>query len=118
MGKRVVQAYRCSCEVCRDGGDALVQEAHEHINLLLTRLDEQQRRWFVAVLAEMHGLRQGGVKKMAQVTGVTEKTIYRGLHELDSGLESRPAGRVRREGAGRPKRPIRLMIKTATTYSK
>ena len=84
-------------------GDALVQEAHEHINLLLTRLDEQQRRWFAAVLAEMHGLKQGGVRIMAKVTGITEKTIYRGLRELDDGLANRPADRVRREGAGRLK---------------
>ena len=101
-GKRVVQAYACGCEVCQNGGDTLVQEAHEHINLLLTRLDEQQRRWFVAVLAESYGLRLGGVKMMAKVTGMTEKTIYRGLRELDDGLASRPEGRVRREGAGRP----------------
>ena len=103
-GKRIVQAYRCGCEACQNGGDALVQEAHEHINLLLTRLDEQQRRWFAAVLAEMAGLKQGGVRAMAQVTGMTEKTIYRGLRELDDGLASRPEGRVRREGAGRPGR--------------
>ena len=102
-GKRVVQVYRCGCEVCQTEGDALVQEAHEHINLLLTRLDEQQRRWFVAVLAEMYGLKQGGVRVMAQVTGMTEKTIYRGMKELDDGLEDRPQGRVRRGGAGRPR---------------
>ena len=103
-GKRVVQAYHCGCEVCRNGGDALVREAHEHINLLLTRLDEQQRRWFVAVLAEVIGLRLGGVRIMTKVTGITEKTIYRGLRELDDGLANRPADRVRREGAGRLKR--------------
>ena len=80
-----------------------MQEAHEHINLLLTRLDEQQRRWFVAVLAEMAGLKQGGVRVMAKITGMTEKTIYRGLRELEDGLEGCPAGRVRKEGAGRPR---------------
>lgn len=98
-GKRVVQAYACGCEVCQNGSDVLVQEAHTHINLLLTRLDEQQRRWFVAVLAEVYGLRHGGVRKMAKVTGMTEKTIYHGLHELDNGLKGRSADRVRREGA-------------------
>ena len=102
-GKQVVQAYHCGCEMCRNGNDALVQEAHEHANLLLTRLDEQQRRWFVAVLAEMVGLKQGGVRVMAQVTGMTEKTIYKGLQELDEGLEGRPYCRVRQKGAGRPR---------------
>ena len=58
-GKRVVQVYRCGCDVCQNGNDALVQEAHAHINLLLTRLDEQQRRWFVAVLAEVVGAGRG-----------------------------------------------------------
>ena len=107
-GKRVVQAYACGCEVCQTGGDALVQEAHEHINLLLTRLDEQQRRWFVAVLAEMAGLKQGGVRVMAKITGMTEKTVYRGLRELEGGLEDRPKDKIRQEGAGRPRNRLNV----------
>lgn len=75
---------------------------HEHIHLLLTRLDEQQRRWFVAVLAEQCGLRKGGVRALAQITGMSEKTIRRGLKELSDDLDKRPEGRVRQPGAGRP----------------
>ena len=86
-----------------ENSHTLVQDAYHHANLLLTRLDEQQRRWFVAVLAEMVGLKQGGVKMMAQVTGMTEKTIYRGLHELDNELESWTEDRVRQKGGGKAK---------------
>jgi hypothetical protein len=38
------------------------------INLLVSRLDEQQRRWFVAVEANRHGY--GGVRLLSQFTGM------------------------------------------------
>jgi hypothetical protein len=88
--------------MCAVGKDRRVAQAHEHINLLLTRLDEQQRRWYVATLAEQYGLRKGGVRVLAQVTGMSEKTIRRGLREVKGGLEDFPKWRVRRQGGGRP----------------
>jgi hypothetical protein len=102
MAKQALQAYRCGCEVCAVGRDRRVIQAHEHINLLLTRLDEQQRRWYVATLAEQYGLRKGGVRVMAQVTGISEKTIRRGLREAKGGLADCAEDRVRQPGAGRP----------------
>ena len=102
MAKRALQVYRCGCEVCTAGKDRRVSQTHEHINLLLTRLDEQQRRWYVAILAEQVGLRKGGVRVLARITGMSEKTIRRGIGEMKGGLGNYPQWRIRRPGAGRP----------------
>jgi hypothetical protein len=73
---------------------------HRQVNLLLSRLDEQQRRWFVALEANRIGY--GGVRLMSQITGMDEKTIHRGQQELANGLMDRPTNRVRLPGGGRP----------------
>jgi hypothetical protein len=70
------------------------------INLFLSHLDEQQRRWFVAIEANQFG--RGGVRLMSQVTGMDEKTIHRGQQELEQGLADRPKDRIRIQGGGRP----------------
>jgi hypothetical protein len=69
------------------------------MNLLLSRLDEQQRRWYVAV--ESNRIGSGGDRLLAQITGLDEKTIQRGRQELVSSLAERPTERVRVPGAGR-----------------
>jgi hypothetical protein len=70
------------------------------MNLFLARLDEQQRRWYVAL--ESNRIGHGGDRLMSQITGMDEKTIRRGREELASSLEDRPVERVRLPGAGRP----------------
>jgi len=69
------------------------------MNLLLTRLDEQQRRWYVALEAKKLG--RGGATLMAQITGMHVATIRRGREELDNELANRPVDRVRLPGGGR-----------------
>ncbi len=71
------------------------------MNLLLSRLDEQQRRWYVALEAKKIG--HGGVKQMSIVTGMNSDTIKRGRLELEDSLSTRPVERVRVFGGGRPK---------------
>jgi hypothetical protein len=66
----------------------------------MSRLDEQQRRWYAAVEANRHG--HGGIKLVSQITGLDEKTIQRGKEELALDLETRPQERIRLPGAGRP----------------
>jgi hypothetical protein len=44
--------------VCQQAGEHPERELHRQINLLLSRLDEQQRRWFVAL--ESNRIGQGG----------------------------------------------------------
>ena len=70
------------------------------MNLFLSRLDEQQRRWYVALEADRLG--HGGERLLSRITGMDEKTIRRGREELAAGLAERPTDRVRLSGGGRP----------------
>jgi hypothetical protein len=70
------------------------------MNVFLSRLDEQQRRWYVALEAERIG--PGGDQLLAQISGLDEKTIRRGRAELAGELTDRPVDRVRQVGGGRP----------------
>jgi hypothetical protein len=76
------------------------QKLHHQINLLMSRLDEQQRRWFAAL--ESHNVGHGGDTLLSLITGLHVDTIRRGREELDADLSGRPADRVRKPGAGRP----------------
>ena len=77
------------------------QVIHHQINVVMSRLDEQQRRWYGAVEANRRGY--GGIKMVSEITGLDEKTIQRGQQELSSDLADRPDDRVRLPGAGRPR---------------
>jgi hypothetical protein len=66
----------------------------------MSRLDEQQRRWFAALESKQAGY--GGDALLALITGLHVDTIRRGREELDADLQGRPSDRVRRPGAGRP----------------
>jgi hypothetical protein len=94
--------HECGCVACRSSRPHPDQLLHRQINLLLSRLDEQQRRWFAAVEATRHG--RGGVQRLAEITGLDRHTIARGQRELASGLADRPTERIRCEGSGRPAR--------------
>lgn len=90
----------CGCSACRGSADHPDKAVHRRINLLVSRLDENQRRWFVA--AEAMRIGHGGDQLLSQVTGMNVETIRRGRRELEDSLESCPAERVRRAGGGRP----------------
>jgi hypothetical protein len=70
------------------------------MNLLLSRLDEDHRRWYVAL--ESLKLGHGGDRRLALMTGLHVETIRRGRGELAGSLADFPAERVRRRGGGRP----------------
>ena len=61
-------------------------------------LDEQGRRRFAA--AEALALGRGGVSLMAQITGLSRPTIYRGISDIRSKRSAGP-GRTRKSGGGR-----------------
>ena len=92
--------HQCQCAHCRQSQSDSDQTLHQQMNLFLSRLDEQQRRWFVALESKRIG--HGGDHLLAQMTGLDEKTMRRGRRELDQSLTTRPAQRVRLPGAGRP----------------
>jgi hypothetical protein len=73
---------------------------HRDQNLFLSRLDEQQRRWFAAL--ESRKIGYGGDRIVAEITGLDEKTIRRGRQELETELSERPKQRIRLPGGGRP----------------
>jgi len=70
------------------------------MNVFVSRLDEQQRRWFAAV--ESARLGHGGDRLLSLITGLHVDTIRRGREELADDLSDRPADRVRLPGGGRP----------------
>jgi len=94
------QVHPCQCQVCLAGDDLTIQLHHERINLLLSRLTEPQRRWYVGTLAQAPD--SPGIRQLARITGLDPKTIRRGRRELEAGLVDRPADRQRRVGAGPP----------------
>jgi hypothetical protein len=79
------------------------------MNLFLSRLDEQQRRWYVGLEAERIG--HGGTELMAKVTGIKADTIRKGRRELADNLANRPSERVRLPGGGR--KPVEKKVQTS-----
>ena len=92
--------HRCACAHCHQPGEHPDKELHHQMNLFASRLDEQQRRWYVALEAKKMG--HGGAERLSQITGLDVETIRRGRRELDSELADRPVDRVRLPGGGRP----------------
>lgn len=99
--------HQCECEICQQPEYHLDQTLHRQMNLLLSRLDEQQRRWYAALEAKKRG--HGGATQVAEISGlhvpavvqVSVETIRRGRTELENGLADRPVDRVRKAGGGR-----------------
>ena len=94
------EIHTCQCPQCQAGAEHPDRELHRQMNLLVSRLDEQQRRWYVAL--EANRLGTGGIRLMSLITGIDEKTIRRGQTELGAEFAGRPEDRVRLPGAGRP----------------
>jgi len=84
--------------------ESLINAIKRKHNLLCSELDERGRRLWAA--AEASELGHGGIVAVAKATGLSERTIRRGYHDLhhrppSPGLVS---GRMRRPGGGR--RPV------------
>lgn len=94
-----VVVHECGCVVCR-AGDHPQRKEHRDLNVLLSRLNEQQRRWVAGREAARIG--HGGIKQVAEITGLHPETIRRGRDELGDDLRGRPTERVRLPGGGRP----------------
>ncbi len=94
------QSYDCRCLRCLQAQENPDKVLHRQMNLFLSRLDEQQRRWYIAL--ESKKLGHGGDKQLSLITGMHVETIRRGRRELDAYLKERPVDRVRLPGGGRP----------------
>jgi hypothetical protein len=97
---RPLAVHECGCAACR-AGEHPEREDHRQLNLLLSRLDEQQRRWVAA--REAMRLGHGGFQRIATITGLHPETIRRGRDELNDDLRNRPTDQVRLPGGGRPR---------------
>ena len=95
-----VQIRDCQCSACLQSRDHAAWQLHHQMNVFLSRLDEQQRRWYVALESKRIG--HGGDTLLAQITGLDVETIRRGRRELDAELIQRPVERTRDIGGGRP----------------
>jgi hypothetical protein len=93
--------HQCECPQCQASSDHPDWQLHHQMNVLVSRLDEQQRRWYVALESQRVG--HGGDKLLSQITGLDVETIRRGRRELAADLVDRPEGRVRQPGGGRPR---------------
>jgi hypothetical protein len=111
MADRAVHC--CACPHCQSGPEHPDRLLHHQINLLMSRLDEQQRRWLAALESKKAGY--GGDILLALITGLHVDTIRRGREELDADLHDRPHDRVRKPGAGRP--PVKKKIPPSSTTS-
>lgn len=96
----VREIHLCRCLDCQQEADHPNRTVHQQINLLMSRLDEQQRRWYAAVESQRIGW--GGDTLLSLITGLDEKTIQKGREELSTSLSDRPVDRVRVPGGGRP----------------
>ena len=96
-----IAVHECQCTACVTGHDHPERLLHRNINLVLSRLNEQQRRWLAALESQKTGY--GGDKFLSQITGLHPDTIRRGREELDADLSGRPVDRIRNPGAGRPR---------------
>jgi hypothetical protein len=93
------ELHQCECDSCKAGSDAETVQLHRQMNLLLSHLNEPQRRWFAGFLSQKPD--SPSDRQLAQIIGLDEKTIRRGRRELEAGLTDVPQGRQRREGGGR-----------------
>lgn len=91
--------HQCECAICQQSESHPEQGQHRLMNLFMSRLDEQQRRWYAALEAQKVG--HGGTTLIARITGLSVETIRRGRYELDNDLADRPVDRVRQVGGGR-----------------
>jgi hypothetical protein len=89
--------HHCRCPDCQveDHPD---REIHRLMNLLLSRFDEDHRRWYVAL--ESLKIGHGGDRRLSLITGMNVETIRRGRGELADSLSGFPHHRIRRPGAG------------------
>src|ERR1700722_16166757 len=92
--------YQCQCPFCLQSGEHPDSLLHHRMNLLLSRLDEQQRRWYVALESTRVGY--GGDRLLSQVTGMDVETIRRGRRGLEDSLQGRPTDGGGWAGAGGP----------------
>ncbi len=78
--------HQCRCPHCVQQEDHAIEQLHWQVNLLVSRLNEQHRRWFTGIASKAVG--HGSDRLMSLITGVPVGTIRRGRREMDLLLEA------------------------------
>jgi hypothetical protein len=99
MPMPVHSLHQCECSVCQQQTDEEIVRYHRQVNLLLSRLAELQRRWYVGVLSQEPDSPSDA--QLSLITGIDEKTIRRGRQEMEDDLLNVPLDRQRQTGGGR-----------------
>lgn len=99
MSLPVHPLHECECSVCQQQTNAEIMRYHRQVNLLLSRLAEAQRRWYVGVLSQEPASPSDA--QLSLITGIDEKTIWRGRQEMEGDLLNVPLDRQRQVGGGR-----------------
>ncbi|MBV7335376.1 hypothetical protein KFU94_45485 [Chloroflexi bacterium TSY] len=60
--------HKCECKICIEQESPEIMENHHLMNLFMSRLDEQERRWYAAIEATKLG--HGGRQKVSEITGL------------------------------------------------
>ena len=93
------KVHVCTCRECQRGIDKGIMRQHEQMNLLISTLNHQQRRWYAALEASRLGNSGAAV---SSVTGVSGEAISRGRRELAEAIEGRWWDDVPQVHGGRP----------------
>jgi hypothetical protein len=97
MSKRIKPAlHTCECTGCQEHPYSKTAREHKAINRVLAGLDERNKRRFVGLLASQ----QGNILLLAEITGLSRTTIYRGQAEVEHPSQN-PTQGIRRGGGGR-----------------
>ena len=88
--------HQCECLECQQPGSSFVKAIHEHMNFLLSTLNERQRRLYAGLESKKIG--HGGDRQLAMITGLSVNTIAKGRRELEQAAGS---DRIRAPGGGR-----------------
>ena len=99
MSMPVHSVHACECSICQQQTNVEVMRYHRQVNLLLSRLAEPQRRWYVGVLSQEP--ESPSAAQLVLITGIDEKTIRRGRQEMEDDLLNVPLERQRQVGGGR-----------------
>lgn len=89
--------HACACDLC--GLDEGVRATHGRWIEMMSILNERQTRLYAAEKAMAMG--HGGITLMAGISGLSERTIRRGIQELRAGGLSQLPERARRPSGGR-----------------
>jgi transposase len=97
VGMVGTEIRRCACPLCAE--DEELQATHGRWMEMMSIFDERQTRLYAAEKAMAMG--HGGITLVAQVLGLSERTVRRGIEELQAGCLSEMPERARRPGGGR-----------------